>query len=168
MSVSNPTSRSTHGYTGVTTRTGGEAKTFSQKRTAASIPRLRPPTLMLDLLFGALMLFAFHMGDPASRNIISTKISLPTDNTQTPGDKHDLLALTPLKENGSPWYYELADGSKFTAGEIARQIETTGKTPVLVVSRDARVQIYIEAEQPLRALGLTVGLAVAAEQGDPE
>ena len=41
---------------------------LSQKR-PASPPSLRPPTLMIDLLFGALMLFAFQMGTPVTSTI---------------------------------------------------------------------------------------------------
>ena len=46
-----------------------------------STPSLRPPTLMIDLLFGALMLFAFQMGDPNSQNAVSREIDLPADES---------------------------------------------------------------------------------------
>ena len=156
---------STRGCTLSPTGIGNGKKHGNRNRHRTSTPSLRPPTLMIDLLFGALMLFAFQMGDPNARNIVSTKILLPTSNVETSGDRHDLLALMPVKEDGSPWYYELPDGTRVAASGVAKVIETTGKTPVLVVSSEARVQSYIDAEQPLRRLGLKVGLAVAAEQG---
>ena len=137
----------------------------NRKQKLTSAPSLRPPTLMIDLLFGALMLFAFQMGDPNARDVVSKSIALPTSNEETSGDKHDLLALSPMKESDAPWYYELPDGKQLVAREVAKVIETTGQTPVLVVSNKARVQDYIDAEQPLRRLGLKVGLAVVTEQG---
>ena len=38
------------------------------------------PTLMIDLLFGALMLFALHMGNPNSQEVVSKEFNLPTNN----------------------------------------------------------------------------------------
>ena len=144
---------------------GRNRKKGNRKQILTSAPSLCPPTLMIDLLFGALMLFAFQMGDPNARDVVSKSIALPTSNEETSEDKHDLLALTPVKEGNSPWQYELPDGKRLVASEVAKVIKTTRQTPVLVVSSKARVQNYIDAEQPLRRLGLKVGLAVEVEQG---
>ena len=45
---------------------------------------LRPPTLMIDLLFGALMLFAFQMGDPHAKAVVPHEINLPTGKRSVP------------------------------------------------------------------------------------
>ena len=49
-----------------------------KRRGRSLAPTLRPPTLMIDLLFGALMLFAFQMGDPSLRQIVPRDFDLPT------------------------------------------------------------------------------------------
>ena len=60
------------------------------KGSAVAAPRLRPPTLMIDLLFGALMLFAFQMGNPNAQRIAPYEIELPTSDVR--GAEDTLLA----------------------------------------------------------------------------
>ena len=134
------------------------------KRKARTLaPTLRPPTLMIDLLFGALMLFAFQMGDPNVRQIVPRDFDLPTaDETANKGAK-ELLPLKPVRTEKNEWTYELPSGKRLSVNAIVKIVKTKGKTPVLLVASTAQVQNYIDAEQPLRKAGLKAGLAVALE-----
>ena len=144
---------------GVTTKT-------RKYRKRSSPPSLRPPTLMIDLLFGALMLFAFQMGDPNSVNVISKDLDLPTSTETTSKKKHNFLPLKPVRSSGSNWRYQLPNGNLLSADAIAELIKEKNKTAVLLVSSTTQVQNYIDAELPLRRLGLKVGLAVDVKQGE--
>jgi hypothetical protein len=128
-------------------------------------PSLRPHTLMIDLLFGALMLFAFQMGDPNSATIIPKDFDIPTSSEKTPKKNQRLLAIKPVKTKNSGWSYELPSGKRLSAEAVIKMIKSEKRTPVLLVPSDARVQSYIDAEQPLRRLGIKAGLAVAMKQG---
>ena len=130
-----------------------------------STPSLRPPTLMIDLLFGALMLFAFQMGDPNSKTIVPHGIELPADETNVPDETTEVLPLVPVEHVGSGWIYETDDGVRLTAEEVADRVGTRKIAPVLLLSRNISVQKYVDAETPLRKLGLKVGLAVTPEKG---
>ena len=131
-------------------------------------PTLRPPTLMMDLLFGALMLFAFQMGDPNALQIIPRNFDLPTaDETAGKGTK-ELLALKPARNGHNDWVYELASGKRLSVDAVVKMVRASGKTPVLLVASTAKVQNYINAEQPLRQAGLKAGLAVALEGETPK
>ena len=123
-------------------------------------PSLRPPTLMIDLLFGALMLFAFQMGDPSSTSIVPRHFDLPTSEQSAGKTAARLLPLTPVAKLKGKWLYEDRDGRHLTASEVAATAKQKGKTPILLVPKTASVQNYLDAEQPLRLLGLKVGLAV--------
>jgi hypothetical protein len=132
-------------------------------KSRSAAPTLRPPTLMMDLLFGALMLFAFQMGDPNSLQIVSRDFDLPTaDETAGKGAK-ELLALKPIRTGNNEWVYELASGKRLSVDAVVKIVRASGKTPVLLVASTAKVQNYIDAEQPLRKAGLKAGLAVALE-----
>jgi hypothetical protein len=128
-------------------------------------PSLRPPTLMIDLLFGALMLFAFQMGDPSSTTVIPKEFELPTSNESAKKKNQKLLALKPIKEDAGDWVYELPNGKRLSADGIAKTIRTEKRSPVLLVPRDTQVQSFIDAEQPLRRLGIKAGLAVDVTKG---
>jgi hypothetical protein len=129
-------------------------------------PSLRPPTLMIDLLFGALMLFAFQMGDPNSVTVVPKNFDIPTSNEKAQKKNHNLLALKPVKSQKLGWVYELPSGRQMSAEAVVKMIKSENRTPVLLVPSDARVQSYIDAEQPLRRLGVKAGLAVAVKKGD--
>ena len=129
-----------------------------------STPSLRPPTLMIDLLFGALMLFAFQMGDPNSKTVVPHGIELPADETNVPDETTEVLPLVPVNPGGG-WIYETNDGVRLTAEEVADRVGTRKIAPVLLLSRNISVQKYVDAETPLRKLGLKVGLAVTPEKG---
>ena len=123
---------------------------------------LRPPTLMIDLLFGALMLFAFHMGDPNARAVVRHDVSLPASAKTADSKDTKLLPLVPVKA-GDTWMYELIDGTRVdvtAALNIARREK--GRL-VLVIAADTPVQSYLNAEMPFRKLGARVGLAVRKE-----
>ena len=134
-----------------------------KRKARPAAPTLRPPTLMMDLLFGALMLFAFQMGDPNALQIVSRDFDLPTaDETAGKGAK-ELLALKPIRTGNNEWVYELASGKRLSVDAVVKIVRASGKTPVLLVPSTAKVQNYIDAEQPLRKAGLKAGLAIALE-----
>jgi len=118
---------------------------------------------MIDLLFGALMLFAFQMGDPSVRQIVPRDFDLPTSDEAAEKGAKELLPLKPVKTGPTSWVYELPDGRRLSADAVVNMVRAQGKTPVLLVASSASVQIYIDAEQPLRQRGLKAGLAVALE-----
>ena len=130
-----------------------------------SQPSLRPPTLMIDLLFGALMLFAFQMGNPNSQKVVPHKIELPTGDAKPSGKTADIFPLVPQRLKGSIWVYETEDGKRLTAVQVFEKVKQRKSTPILMLSKAVSVQSYIDAETPLRKLGLQVGLAVTHEQG---
>ena len=127
-------------------------------------PSLRPPTLMIDLLFGALMLFAFHMGDPNARSVVSRGINLPTSTDHARDKGELLLAAVPVKI-GNTWKYELAGGERVEAGQALKFARKDQRRLVLVVAPDTPVQSYLDAEMPFRQLGVKVGLAIE-KKGD--
>ena len=119
---------------------------------------LRPPTLMIDLLFGALMLFAFQMGY-VDQPIIPQDVELPAVNAERESKSREILAIIPVKNKIGEWKYQLRSGKLFSAESIKRKVEKDGKTPVLIFSKQTSLQVYLEAEQQLRSLGLKPGLA---------
>jgi biopolymer transport protein ExbD len=137
----------------------------NRARKSGAVPSLRPPTLMIDLLFGALMLFAFQMGDPTSKNVVPHDIELPTEDKNKSARKSKIFPLVPIKSKNKGWLYETTDGLKKTPQEIASLLQKEKRTPVLVLSKKVSVQDYLDAETPLRMLGLKVGLAVSSEEG---
>ncbi len=143
------------------------AKVIEKSRSGgkSSAPSLRPPTLMIDLLFGALMLFAFQMGDPSSQNAVPHDIELPTDDSRNTSKKTEVIALVPVKLSASAWAYETNDGRRLSATEVVKLAKPGSRAPVLVLSESVSVQQYLDAETPLRTLGLRVGLAVTPDKG---
>ncbi len=138
----------------------------ARRKREMQAPNLRPPTMMIDLLFGALMLFAFQMGAPSSKTVVPHNIDLPTANSEQNSDPVPLLALKPDKTPTGAWQYTLPDGRVLGATEIAKYLQASQKTPVLIVSRGALVQDYVDAEEPLRKAGLKPGLAVELNEGE--
>jgi len=142
-----------------------KTRSFKNKRTP-SAPNLRPPTMMIDLLFGALMLFAFQMGAPTAKTVVPQDVDLPTTSTDQKKEPAPLIALKPSRTSSGIWKYTLPDGRTLGPREASNYVKKSGKTPVLVVSRGARVQDYVDAEQPLRKVGLKAGLAVEIGSGE--
>ena len=120
---------------------------------------------MIDLLFGALMLFAFQMGNPNSKSVVPNVIELPADKTRDPGKKKDIFPLFPLELPGGGWVYRTQEGLQLTADEVAEKAKTGKLVPVLMLSENIPVQQYVNAETPLRLLGLRVGLSVTPDKG---
>jgi len=135
-----------------------------RRKSRGSIPNLRPPTMMIDLLFGALMLFAFQMGDPNSKSVIPHGIELPTDETEDTKKTTEILPLQPVSIGGGEWIYETNEGDRLTADEVAGRTKSGKIAPVLMLSKTISVQEYVDAETPLRKLGLKVGLAVTSDK----
>jgi hypothetical protein len=123
---------------------------------------------MIDLLFGALMLFAFQMGNPYAREIVPHDFDLPTSEKSKSDQAEKLLPLRPLPDGSGGWVYGRLEGGRLSAEEVAAVVRREEMTPVLLVPKTARVQSYLDAEQPLRALGLKAGLAVGPETGSTE
>ena len=139
------------------------------KRKARSLaPNLRPPTLMIDLLFGALMLFAFQMGDPSVRQVVPRDFDLPTADETAGKEAKELLPLKPVRTGTNDWAYELPGGKRLSVDAVVKMVRAKGMTPVLLIASTAKVQNYIDAEQPLRHAGLKAGLAVALEGETPK
>jgi hypothetical protein len=134
-----------------------------QRGSRREAPSLRPHTLMIDLLFGALMLFALHMGNPNSQQIVAKAFDLPSTSENAEQEHHELVALAPIRGKEGNWRYETPEGNRLSAAEVRAWVNKKGTTPVLVVSRSLSVQDYIDAEEPLRKEGITVGLAVELE-----
>ena len=66
---------------------------------------------------------------------------------------------------GGEWIYETNEGDRLTADEVAGQTKSGKIAPVLMLSKTISVQEYVDAETPLRKLGLKVGLAVTSDKG---
>ena len=139
-------------------------KLISKSKRQKNAPSLRPPTLMIDLLFGALMLFAFQMGDPHAKAVVPHEINLPTGEKRAGEEPKEILALVPIKLSDN-WVYEIKDGTQLSAKAAAQKVQSENKTAVLVVPKSQSVQSYVDAETPLRKLGLKVGLAVTSGEG---
>lgn len=114
------------------------------------------------------MLFAFQMGDPNAQQVQTHDIELPTAADKNQTKPTQIVPLTPVRRKGMSWGYKLSDGRVMGAKGVAKFVKLKGKTPILVVSKFESVQNYLDAEQPLRQLGLKVGLAVAFEKGKPQ
>ena len=156
------------GLIGATRPSVTKKKGPSRDRRGHRPSSLRPPTLMIDLLFGALMLFAFQMGDPNARQVQTHDIELPTAADKNETKPAQVLPLTPVRRTRNNWAYKLGDGRVMSASEVVSYVRSKDKTPILVVAKSESVQNYLDAEQPLRQLGLKVGLAVAVEKGAPQ
>ena len=131
------------------------------------LPNLRPPTLMIDLLFGALMLFAFQMGNPSAPPLVPHDFELPTADQSPEASPASLLPLKPVKGSAGGWTYVAPDGTQLTSSQVKAAIRKGDLTPILLVPAAAPVQTYLDAEQPLRLQGLKVGLAVVPEGTQP-
>lgn len=123
-------------------------------------PNLRPPTLMIDLLFGALMLFAFQIGSPTGQPVVPHQFDLPTAAKDGNSKPRALLPVTPRRQPSGAWAYRTPDGKELTPSQIKNLADEKNLVPVLIVPKTMSVQNFIDAEQPLRQLGVTVGLAV--------
>ena len=119
---------------------------------------LRPPTLMIDLLFGALMLFAFQMGY-VDEPVFSENIELPSTSADKKSKPREIFILVPVKTNDGRWKYKISGEKLISALEVKKKVKEGKKIPVLIFSKNTSLQVYLEAEQQLRKLGLKPGLA---------
>ncbi len=122
---------------------------------------------MIDLLFGALMLFAFQMGDPSARPLVPHDFELPTADKSPEANPASLLPLKPVKGPAGSWTYIAPDGNRLSPAQVKAAAGKSKLTPVLLVSASASVQTYLDAEHLLRLQGLKVGLAVVPEGAQP-
>jgi len=125
---------------------------------------LRPPTLMIDLLFGALMLFAFQMGY-VDKPVVSHNIDLPTKKSKDKKSKKKIYTVIPIPGKNGKWLFKINSGKLLTALQIKREVQKKGRVPVMVFAHTTDLQSYLEAEQELRQHGLKPGLAVQNRKG---
>ncbi len=138
-------------------------RSTTEKSWKTSPPSLRPPTLMIDLLFGALMLFAFQMGDPSNRQIIASDVDLPSVADDPHQTTQEVIALRPIPSAGEGWLYQMADGTVLDAEHVAEATDEASEI-ILIMGATDSVQIYVDAEQVLRKNGLNVGMAVELKE----
>ncbi len=129
----------------------------------SSPPSLRPPTLMIDLLFGALMLFAFQMGDPSNRQVIASDVNLPSIADDPGQSVQDVMGLRPIRSEDGSWLYQLSDGTVLDAEHVAGATDEASEI-ILIMGATDSVQNYVDAEQELRKNGLSVGMAVELKE----
>ena len=119
---------------------------------------------MIDLLFGVLTLFAFMMGNPHSQAIISEQLRLPTKETTQTQRIDRLLPLYPIYTEEKGWQYRTKSRRTYTAKQLKRAVAKSGETPVLIATRNVRVQEYINALLPLKRAGMNnVGITVISK-----
>ena len=114
--------------------------------------RLRPHWLWLDLLMGAVALFAFQLG-PNAEEFLKHDVQVPEADSDDPSNT---IPVTPE----CCWHYRTLEGHLFSATEMAREAHAHALTIVLLMSPDTDLQDFLDAEQPLARLGVNVGLAV--------
>ena len=124
---------------------------------------LRPPTLMIDLLFGALMLFAMLMGDPNAKNVYIEFIELPVKDNQSP---QKAFLLIP-KFIDSSWIYFNENKKKFTPQEVKQIIGQKNYAVVLAIPEDATLDFYFKAINPLQVINIqNIGIATTQKRKD--
>lgn len=125
---------------------------------------LRPPTLMIDLLFGALMLFAFQMGY-VDKPITPHNVELPSTPDKQKKKTKAIYTLIPIQGENGTWKFKVSDGRILTAIGIKNELREKKQTPVMIFSKTTNLQSYLEAERVLRRHGMKPGLAVQNKKG---
>ncbi len=125
---------------------------------------LRPPTLMIDLLFGALMLFAFQMGY-VDKPVTPHNVELPTTPDKQKKKAKAIYTIIPIIGKAGKWQFKVGDGRILSADGIKKEVRKKKQTPVMIFSHTTDLQSYLEAEQELRRYGLKPGLAVQNKKG---
>lgn len=125
-------------------------------------PTLRPPTVMLDLLLGTVMVFAFHLG-PVTR-----PAAVDTRDVSAPGisEAAKPLLLYPVRGPNGPAYREEGQSRLLSATEVVALAGERGGRLALVADPRVPLGAFLEAEAPLRSLGLDVALAVTAQKDE--
>lgn len=129
----------------------------STRRRGQSNRGLRPPTLMLDLLLGTLMLFAFQLG-PGGKAVDQQPMRA---TGQAQKDKPTRpLVLTPVRTDGGWTYHEVQSERTLSAPEVAARVQSSDRRVVLQTGTSMPVGTYLEAQRPLRSRSLRVGVTV--------
>ena len=89
---------------------------------------LRPPTLMIDLLFDALMLFAFQMGY-VDTPVVSHDIQLPPSSTEKNKDSKSIFQVIPVKEKNGNLKFKIPGGKILSTNEVIKRLRKNKKTP---------------------------------------
>ena len=124
---------------------------------------LRPPTLMIDLLFGALMLFAFQMGY-VDKAAVPYDVEVPSAEKGKKDTRH-IYKLLPLRGENGKWQFQVSGGDVLTPVQVKKTLLKNRKTPVLIFSGITDLQTYIEASDVLRRHGLKPALHVQTKEG---
>ena len=124
---------------------------------------LRPPTLMIDLLFGALMLFAFQMGYVDKAAVPYDVEVLTAENGKK--DTRRIYKLLPLRGENGNWQFQVSGGDVLTPVQVKEILLKNQKTPVLIFSGITDLQTYVEASDVLRHHGLKPALHVQTKEG---
>ena len=110
------------------------------------------------------MLFAFQMGY-VDQPVVPKDIELPATKADVKSKTKGILALVPVKNKAGSWEYRAPSGKILSAKAVQKEVAKNNKTPVLIFSKKTSLQVYLEAEQQLRELGLKPGLATNNKKG---
>jgi biopolymer transport protein ExbD len=113
---------------------------------------------MFDLLLVMTLIFMIFVA-PVQPTISTRDIELPAVAPEGGTDPTKLMAVIP-RRSGDTWLYEMSDGRRLAAGEIAGRARQGEWRVVIVASRDVSVQQFIDMAAPLRAERISPGLAV--------
>ena len=136
----------------------------ADRKTGGRGTTLRPPTLMIDLLFGALMLFAFQMGY-VDTPVVSHDIQLPTSSTEKNKDSKSIFQVIPVKEKNGNWKFKTPGGKILSTNEVVKKLRKNKKTPVVVLPNWEKIQTYVDAADVLRDHGVKPTLGVKHRKG---
>lgn len=120
--------------------------------------RLRLPTPFFDLLAVLVILFMIFLA-PTPSPISTRDLNLPQAGAASTPAAYP-LRVTPQRD-ADGWRYRADDGRLLTAGDVAA---AAGKGAKVFVLTEAgwKLQEFLDATGPLRAVGVTPGLVVRA------
>jgi hypothetical protein len=115
---------------------------------------------MLDLLLQTVMLFALQLGPvgrPATVDARDVSAAGRSEATRP-------LLLYPVRGPAGLAYREDGQSKLLSPPEVAALVRARGTRLALVADPRAPLDVFLEAERPLRSIGLDVVLTVAAER----
>ena len=119
---------------------------------------------MIDLLFGALMLFAFQMGY-VDTPVVSHDIQLPTSSTEKNKDSKSIFQVIPVREKNGSLKFKIPGGKILSTNEVIKKLRKNKKTPVVVLPNWAKIQTYVDAAGVLRHHGFKPSLLLKYKKG---
>lgn len=136
----------------------------ADRKTGRRGTTLRPPTLMIDLLFGALMLFAFQMGY-VDMPVVSDDIPLPTSAIKKNSDSKSIFQVIPVREKNGSFKFKIPGGKILSTNEVVKKLRKNKKTPVVVLPNWEKIQTYVDAAGVLRHHGFKPSLLLKYKKG---